>query len=40
MQEQKLNINDVCNLLEIPVSSYGLNERMSKEVGRIQRLRK
>lgn len=32
MQPQKqIRIEDICNLLEIPVSYYGLNERMPKE---------
>lgn len=29
--QQKMSIEVICNILEIPVSSYGLNERMSKE---------
>ncbi len=28
---QKVRIDDVCRILEIPVSSYGLDEHMSKE---------
>lgn len=32
MQPQKpVRIEDICRILEIPVSAYGLNERMQKE---------
>lgn len=32
MQQQKMRIEDICRILEIPVSSYGLNGNMPKEI--------
>jgi len=31
LPQQTMSIEVICNILEIPVSSYGLNERMPKE---------